>query len=96
MPPKSLLKSPPGSELICVCFSPESGHKRRVRLMSANDPKRTFTGIWDVTLCFPTDPAAVNYLQSVLALSVHGYSDKFNVFVGPTYTPWLAAVANMS
>ena len=31
--------------VIYVRFTPESGHKRRVRLMSANDPKRTFQRI---------------------------------------------------
>ncbi len=78
-----------------VRFTPESGHKWLGRGMSACDPKQTFTGIWDVTLCFPTDPAAVNYLQFVLALSVHGYSLKFKAFVGTKYrVP--AAVANMS
>ena len=35
------------------------------------------------TLCFPTDPAAVNYQQSVvLALSVHGYSLMLKPVVG--------------
>jgi len=28
-----------------VRSTPESRHKRRVRLMSANDPKRTFVGL---------------------------------------------------
>ena len=31
--------------MIYVRFTPESGHKRRVRLMSACDPKRTFSQI---------------------------------------------------
>ncbi len=36
-----------------VRFTPESRHKRRVRLMSANDPKRTFIGHIDALLQMP-------------------------------------------